>query len=91
MEISHYYSTPTLKAKLLNLVARRNIARDTQATLNRINAAIEERGAAIRRVDEIPFHNGTMMVHRMRLAPGEAMPWHRDPCHRVEVVRGTNG
>ena len=35
MEISHYYSsTPTLKAKLLNLIARRRIARDTQATLN---------------------------------------------------------
>jgi len=44
MEISHYYSTPTLKAKLLNLIARRKIARDTQATLNGIKAAIEERG-----------------------------------------------
>ena len=29
VEISHYYSTPTLKAKLLNLVANRKIARDT--------------------------------------------------------------
>jgi hypothetical protein len=48
MEISHYYSTPTLKAKLLNLIARRKIARDTQATLNGIKAAIEERGAAIK-------------------------------------------
>jgi len=44
MEISHYYSTPTLKAKLLNLIARRKIARNTQATLNGIKAAIEERG-----------------------------------------------
>lgn len=50
MEISHYYSTPTLKAKLLNLIASRKIARDTQATLNGIKTAIEERGAAIKNV-----------------------------------------
>jgi polyketide cyclase/dehydrase/lipid transport protein len=48
MEISHYYSTRTLKAKLLNLVARRKIARDAQATLNGIKAAIEERGAVVK-------------------------------------------
>ena len=48
VEISHYYSTPTLKAKLLNLIARRKIARDTQDTLNGMKAAIEERGAAIK-------------------------------------------
>jgi len=48
MEISHYYSTPTLKAKLLNLIARRKIARDAQATLNGIKAAIEETGAAVK-------------------------------------------
>jgi len=36
VEISHYYSTPTLKAKLLNLIAKRRIARETQATLNAI-------------------------------------------------------
>jgi hypothetical protein len=41
MEISHYYSTRTLKAKLLNLVARRKIARETQDTLNGMKAAIE--------------------------------------------------
>ena len=44
-EISHYYSTPTLKAKLLNLIAGRKIARETQATLNASKAAIEEQGA----------------------------------------------
>ena len=25
-------------------------------------------------------------MRRLRLAPGEAMPWHRDPFHRVTVV-----
>jgi uncharacterized membrane protein len=41
VEISHYYSTTTLKAKLLNLVAKGKIARETQATLNSAKAAIE--------------------------------------------------
>ena len=41
VEISHYYSTPTLKAKLLNLVAKRRIARDAQTTLNASKAVIE--------------------------------------------------
>jgi len=41
MEISHYYSTKSLKAKLLNLIAKDKIARETQATLNAIKAAIE--------------------------------------------------
>jgi polyketide cyclase/dehydrase/lipid transport protein len=48
IEISHYYSTPTLKAKLLNLIARRRIARETQDTLNGMKAAIEDRGATIK-------------------------------------------
>ena len=43
VEISHYYSTGTLKAKLLNLVAGRKIARNTQAMLNSMKAAIEEK------------------------------------------------
>jgi quercetin dioxygenase-like cupin family protein len=38
--------------------------------------------------DEIVFHHRTTMVRRLRLAPGEAMPWHRDPCQRVAVVLG---
>ena len=41
VEISHYYSTTTLKAKLLNLIAKGKIARDTQATLNCAKATIE--------------------------------------------------
>ena len=36
--------------------------------------------------DEILFHHGNIMVRRLRLAPGEAMPWHRDPFHRIAVV-----
>jgi quercetin dioxygenase-like cupin family protein len=36
--------------------------------------------------DEILFHHGTTKVSRLRLAPGEAMPWHRDPLHRVPIV-----
>ena len=41
VEISHYYSTTTLKAKLLNLIAKGKIARDTQATLNAAKSTIE--------------------------------------------------
>jgi hypothetical protein len=46
VEISHYYSTATLKAKLLNLIAKGRIARETQATLNAIKAAIEDASRA---------------------------------------------
>lgn len=38
VEISHYYSTETLKGKLLNFFAKGKIARDTQATLNAAKA-----------------------------------------------------
>ena len=41
VEISHYYSTTTLKAKLLNLIAKWKIAGETQATLNAAKATIE--------------------------------------------------
>src|SRR5574341_2041799 len=36
--------------------------------------------------DEIRFQRGTTLVRRLRRAPGEAMPWHRDPYHRVTVI-----
>jgi hypothetical protein len=36
--------------------------------------------------DEILFHRGATLVHRRQLTPGEALPWHRDPFHRVGVV-----
>ena len=35
---------------------------------------------------EVLFHRGTTCVRRLRLSPGEKMPWHRDPFHRVTVV-----
>src|ERR1700744_3934159 len=38
VEVSHYYSTKTLKAQLLNLTAKRKIARDTQAMLHAMKA-----------------------------------------------------
>jgi quercetin dioxygenase-like cupin family protein len=36
--------------------------------------------------EEELFRRGKTLVRRLRLAPGEAMPWHRDPFHRVTVV-----
>ena len=36
--------------------------------------------------EELLFQRGTTLVRRLRLAPGEAMPWHRDPFHRVTVT-----
>jgi quercetin dioxygenase-like cupin family protein len=36
--------------------------------------------------DEPLFQRGTIYVRRLRLAPGEAMPWHRDPFQRITVV-----
>lgn len=39
--ISHYYSTTTLRAKLLNFVAKGRIARETQATLTAAKTVIE--------------------------------------------------
>lgn len=45
VEISHYYSTTTLKSKLLHILAKRKIARETQATLNAAKAVIEDAAA----------------------------------------------
>jgi hypothetical protein len=36
--------------------------------------------------DDVLFQRGTTLVRRLRLAPGEALPWHRDLYHRVSVV-----
>lgn len=35
---------------------------------------------------EALHHRGTRLVRRLRLAPNETTPWHRDPFHRVSVV-----
>ena len=34
----------------------------------------------------ILFQRGTTLVRRLYLAPGETLPWHRDPFHRVTVI-----
>lgn len=47
VEISHYYSTPTLKARLLNLIAKGKIARETQDTLNAAKTVIEAACSAV--------------------------------------------
>ncbi len=36
--------------------------------------------------EEVLHHRGNYLVRRLRLAPGEATPWHRDPFHRVSVI-----
>jgi hypothetical protein len=36
--------------------------------------------------DEVLFQCGTPLVRRLRLAPGETIPWHRDPFHQITVV-----
>lgn len=41
MEFYHYYSSKTLKVKLLNLFARKKIEQESQDTLNAIKKAIE--------------------------------------------------
>jgi uncharacterized membrane protein len=41
VEISHYYSTRTFKAKLLDLIARWKIGRETQDMLNAVKRVIE--------------------------------------------------
>jgi quercetin dioxygenase-like cupin family protein len=36
--------------------------------------------------ERVLHRRGTILVRRLRLAPGEATPWHRDPFRRVTVV-----
>jgi hypothetical protein len=42
VELSHYYSTKSLKAKLFNVIAKRKIARDAQDTLEAMKRTIEQ-------------------------------------------------
>lgn len=37
-------------------------------------------------LDVILEHRGNILVRRLVLEPGEALPWHVDPHHRVSVV-----
>jgi quercetin dioxygenase-like cupin family protein len=36
--------------------------------------------------EEILFERGATLVRRLRLEPGEELPWHVDPWHRLTVV-----
>jgi len=36
--------------------------------------------------DHVLLRRGTTLVRRLRLAPGETTPWHRDPFHRLTVI-----
>ena len=42
IEFRHYYSTKSLKAKLLNVIVKRKIARESQSTLDAIKRTIEK-------------------------------------------------
>ena len=37
-------------------------------------------------IQDVLHHRGNILVRRLKLQPGEATPWHRDPYHRVSVV-----
>jgi hypothetical protein len=54
MEFFHYYSTPSLRAKLMNLLIKRKIAGESPATLYAIKKAIEG-GHSPRRVSQGRF------------------------------------
>jgi len=45
VELSHYYSTKSLKTKLFNIIAKRKIARDSQNTLEAMKTTIENHAA----------------------------------------------
>jgi hypothetical protein len=36
--------------------------------------------------EQLLYQRGNTLVRRLRLEPGDAMPWHVDPHHRVSVV-----
>jgi hypothetical protein len=48
VEISHYYSTKTVKAKLLNLIAKWKIAHETQDMLKAVKRVIESCNTTLR-------------------------------------------
>ncbi len=42
VEFRHYYSTKSLKTKLLNIIVKRKIARESQSTLDAVKITIEK-------------------------------------------------
>src|SRR5262245_39140164 len=36
--------------------------------------------------EQVLHHRGAVLVRQLRLEVGEAMPWHRDPFHRISIV-----
>ena len=42
IEFRHHYSTKSLKSKLLNIIVKRKIARESQSTLDAIKRTIEK-------------------------------------------------
>jgi hypothetical protein len=46
VELSHYYSTKSLKTKLFNIIAKRKIARDAQNTLEAMKRTIEQHASS---------------------------------------------
>ena len=37
-------------------------------------------------IEEVLVQRDNILVRRQRIEPGEALPWHTDPHHRVAVV-----
>jgi len=46
VELSHYYSTKSLKTKLFNVIVKRKIARDAQNTLEAMKRTIEQHASS---------------------------------------------
>jgi quercetin dioxygenase-like cupin family protein len=49
-------------------------------------ACTREARRGVHMIEEVLFRRGSILVRRQHLSPGEALPWHRDPFHRVSVV-----
>jgi quercetin dioxygenase-like cupin family protein len=49
-------------------------------------ATVGEKMMRTTRSAQVLHRRENYLVWRLRLAPGEATPWHRDPFHRVAVV-----
>src|SRR6266700_3806397 len=54
-----------------------------------VSALAGHRGAVGTTTDEIVIHHGATILRRLRLAPAEAKPWHRDPLNGIAGSRET--